>query len=85
MVQFNPKDKGIDYNMALGDVEEFIKQKRERGWNHLNILDALEALGREGKKQINSQLEDMAKRLQKLDCDRSEDDIMIEQLTEGQF
>ena len=95
MVPFNLKERGLDYNTALVDIHEFIKKKKERRWTDAFILEAVCGIGREARKQINCQLEDMAKRLQKLDCvdstcqpgncDCSEDDIMIEQLTEGQF
>jgi len=64
MPDIRPSAQGIDYNMALGDIEEFIKEKRERGWSHLDILEAISALGRAGKEQINIMLEDMADMLE---------------------
>lgn len=64
MPDIRPSAQGIDYNMALGDVGEFIKEKRERGWSHLDILEAISALGRAGKEQINIMLEDLALRME---------------------
>ncbi len=64
MIKIKPSERSIDYNIALGDIKILIEERMERGWNHLNILDSIIAVGREGIKQINLTLEDMADKLQ---------------------
>ena len=64
MVIINPSQRSIDYNCALGDVKAFVDEKRGRGWKDAHILDAIIAIGREGIKQINLTIEDMADKLE---------------------
>jgi hypothetical protein len=64
VVVINPSQRDISYNIALGDIKAFVDEKRERDWHDGNILDAIIAIGREGIKQINLAIEDMADRLQ---------------------
>jgi len=66
VVVINPSERSIDYNIALIDIGTFIEEKRERGWNWLNITDAILALSREGTRHMNRMLEDMADRLEEI-------------------
>ncbi len=65
MIEIKPSEMSIDYNIALGDIKALVEGRMKRGWNHLNILDSIIAVGREGIKQINLTLEDMAEKLEK--------------------
>jgi hypothetical protein len=58
---------GLDYNFALTDVAEFIKEKKKRGWNDADIIDALEAVGRDAQTKINKLLEEMNRHFKKED------------------
>lgn len=73
MVTINPQASGLDGNMMLMDVGEFIKEKRERGWSDTDILEAILAMSRKGEEEANRILEKLNKIHKQPDLDAMEE------------